>query len=370
MIPLFKVHIPQSVDKPLLEVLHSGWIGQGIKVDKFENELKERLGNPYILTLNNGTAGLHLALRLSGVGYEDEIITSPMSCMATNIPILACGAFPVWTDIDPKTGNIDVTKIENNITAKTKAILCVHWGGYPNDLEEINNIAKQHGLKVIEDAAHALGSEYKGSPIGTHSDFVMFSLQAIKHITTIDGGILCCKNEEDYKLGKLLRWYGIDRENSKLELRCENDVADWGYKYHMADPMAVIGIEQLKYLDGILEKHRKNAVYYDSELKIRKIKRCRPLEYKDDRLSSHWLYTLLVDNRDEFVKFMRNNGIEVSRAHVRNDIHTCFERFRRDDLPGVDYFDAYQVAIPVHWDLTNEDREKIMDTIEEWDKEK
>lgn len=369
MIELFKVHMPKSVDEPLFETLHSGWIGQGVKVDKFEDELKKHLGNPYVLTLNNGTAGLHLALRLSGVGLGDEIITTSMSCMATNIPILACGAYPIWADIDPKTGNIDVNKIEENITAKTKAILCVHWGGYPCDLREIREIAYKNELEVIEDAAHALGAEYKGKPIGSHSDYVMFSLQAIKHITTVDGGILCCKRESDYKRGKLLRWYGIDREASKIELRCENDVEEWGYKYHMNDVSATIGLVQLNYLESIVEKHRRTALYYDGEFESRKIERCKPLEYKTDRYSSYWLYTILVDGRDKFIKFMRDNGVGVSRAHVRNDIHSCFKKFKKDDLPGVDYFDDHQVAIPVHWGLSEKDREYIMDKIEEFDEE-
>lgn len=370
MIPLFKVHMPATVDEPLLEVLHSGWIGQGVKIDKFEDELKAILDNEYVLTLNNGTAGLHLALRLAEVGYKDEVITTPMTCLATNMPILACGAFPIWADIDPETGNIDPMKIEKNITARTKAIACVHFGGYPCDMDEISQIAKTHDLRIIEDAAHALRAEYKGHPIGTHSDFVMFSLQAIKHITTIDGGILCCKSERDYKLGKLLRWYGIDRETSKMELRCEGDVKDWGYKHHMNDVTATIGLEQLKYLGEVIEKHRRNATYYNMEFKARQIKRSRPLRYKSDRLSSYWLYTLLVDDRDGFVRFMRDNGIGASKAHVRNDVHSCFKKFKRDDLPGVDYFDAHQVAIPVHWDLKDEDRNHIMNTIEQWDRER
>jgi len=212
-----------------------------------------------------------------------------------------------------------------------------------------------------------LGAEYENKPIGSHSDYVIFSLQAIKHITTVDGGILCCKRKKDYELGKLLRWYGIDREKSKIELRCESDVVDWGYKYHMSDVTATIGLEQLKYLDGILEAHRKNAAYYDVEFRMRQIKRCKPLKYENDRLSSYWLYTLLVDNRNEFIKFMRDNGVGVSRAHTRNDIHTCFEKFRRDDLLGVDYFDSHQVAIPVHWALKEEEKEFIMDKIKEFD---
>jgi len=367
MIPLFKVHLPAEVDGPLLEVLHSGWIGQGVQVDKFEDMLKEWIGNKYVLTLNNGTAGLHLALRLVGVGYGDEVITSPMTCTATNMPILAAGATPVWADIEPGTGNINWPDIAKKITPKTKAIIAMHFGGYPCDLEEINDIAKKKGIKVIEDAAHALGAEYRGVKIGTISDFTMFTLQAIKHITTVDGGLLCCRDEEDYARGKLLRWYGIDREKSNLELRCEDDIKEYGYKYHMNDVNATIGIVQMQYLSGIIDQHRRNAAYYDGEFKVRKIKRCKPLKYKDDRLSSYWLYTILADDRDGLIKFMRDNGIGVSRAHTRNDTHTCFKKFRKGNLPGVDYFDSHQIAIPVGWWLSEKDKKYIIDKIEEFD---
>jgi perosamine synthetase len=367
MIPLFAVHMPPSVDKPLLEVLHSGWIGQGAKVEEFEAALKDRLGTPYVLTLNNGTAGLHLALRLSGIGPGDEVITSPMTCTATTMPILAAGARPVWVDIDVKTGNIDPRKIEAAVTGKTKAILFVHWGGYPADLDEITEIAERYGLRVIEDAAHALGATYKGRPIGCHSDFVMFSLQAIKHITTIDGGILCCKHEDGYRRGKLLRWYGIDREAGKLALRCEDDIKEYGYKFHMNDVAAVIGIEQLNHLDSILEAHRRHAAYYDAQFRARQITNVWPLRYKADRMSAYWLYTVITEKREAFIDYMRTAGIGVSRAHVRNDIHSCYADYVRPGLLNVEYFDDCQCAIPVHWKLSFQDLEYIMNKIEEFD---
>jgi len=199
MIPLFKVHIPSSVDKPLLEVLHSGYIGQGVKVDKFEAALANWFDNKNVLTLNSGTSGIHLALRLADIGFGDEVISTPQTCSATNTPIINSGADIVWCDINPKDGNIDVNEIESLITTKTRAIMCVHWGGYPCNLDGINEIANNYGLYVIEDAAHAFGATYKGKPIGSISDFTEFSLQAIKHLTTIDGGVLTCKDEDDYR---------------------------------------------------------------------------------------------------------------------------------------------------------------------------
>ena len=196
-IPLFKVHMPKDVDKPLLEVLHSGYIGQGPKVEEFEKKLSQFLGTENVLTLNSGTSALHLALRLANVGEGDEVISTPMTCSATNEPILAAGAKIVWADVFPENGLIDPSSIEKKITKKTKAIVGVHWGGMPFQIDEINKIALENNLKVIEDAAHALGAEFNGTKIGSHSDYVCFSFQAIKHLTTVDGGAISCRTTEE-----------------------------------------------------------------------------------------------------------------------------------------------------------------------------
>lgn len=369
MIPLFKVHIPQSVDEPLLKVLHSGYIGQGVKVDKFEEMLVPWVGNKNVLTVNSGTSALQLALRLANIGYGDSVISTSMTCSATNTAIVSSGADIAWADSDPKTGNIDPNSIESLITTKTKAIMTVDFGGYPCDFDEINAIAKRHGLKIIEDAAQAFGSVYKGQKIGSLSDFTEFSFQAIKVLTTGDGGLLTMKSEGDCNRGRLVRWYGMDRTKSR-ELRCIEDVPEAGFKYHMNDLNAVIGIEQLNYLDYILRKHRDNAAYYDSQFRVRDIERCKPLIYKNDRLSTYWLYIILVDNRDKFVEFMEKKGVHCSRVHVRNDWHSCFRNFRREGLLGTKEFDDHQCSIPVGWWVTEEDRKYIMDMIEQWDKEK
>ena len=359
-IPLFKVHMPQSVKEPLLETLFSGFIGQGPKVDEFEKDLGDYFQNPNVLTVNSGTSALQLALRLANVGVGDEVISTPMTCTASNMPVLSAGAKIVWADVDPVSGLISVESNKAKITSKTKAIVMVHFGGIPCDIDGINELAKEHGIKTIEDAAHAFGSEYKGRKIANHSDFVMFSLQAIKHITTVDGGLLFCKTKEDLKRGKLLRWYGIDRESPRKDFRCEENIHEYGYKFHMNDVNATIGIEQLKYADKLISKHMQNAKKYDDQLSsVNKISLIPRNEFS---LSSSWIYTIHVDERDAFMAYMENKGVSTSKVHERNDIHDCFKESRSDN-PGVDAFCKTQVSIPVGWWLNSDETDYIVDLI-------
>ncbi len=359
-IPLFKVFMPESVMGPLREVLFSGYIGEGPRVVEFEKALAPWFDNDNVLALNNGTSALHLALRLSNVMSGDEVISTPMTCVATNEPILALGAKVVWADIDPWTGNIDPVDVAKKISSKTKAIMAVHWGGYPCELDELNILAKKHGIKVIEDACHAMGSMYHGKPIGSHSDFSCFSFQAIKEMTTVDGGALVCKSKKDCERGRLLRWYGIDRNTSRKDFRCEENIMEFGYKFHMNDVAAIIGIEQLKYLSTTIAKHRANADRYHEAFKDMKM--VKPLRYKDDRLSSYWLYTVRVKNRDIFVEEMEKAGIVVSQVHARNDKHSMFKD-SLVELSGVDEFASENICIPVGWWLSEEEVSHIIETI-------
>lgn len=359
-IPLFKVFMSKNIIKPLKEVLYSGYVTEGEKTKQFENALAKFIGNEKVLSLNSCTSALQLALRLAGVQYGDEVITSPLTCVATNSPVLASGAKIKWADINPATGNIDYKLIEKNITKKTRAILYVHWGGDPADIDEINKIAKKYKLKVIEDAAHAFGAEYKGKKIGNHSDFVCFSFQAIKHLTTVDGGCLFCKSKDDYLRGKKLRWFGIDREARKAELFWDYNIEEYGYKFHMNNITATIGIEQLKYIDLILEKHCQNANYYLKELQsIKKITHLKRQLYVK---SVFWVFTMLVDDREEFVKLMKKHNIDTSVVHIRNDYYDVFKQFKAN-LPGVDKFTARYLSIPCGWWVTKKDAKYIVDVI-------
>lgn len=361
--------MPKSVNKPLLDVLHSGYIGQGPKVEEFENLLSGFLRTPNVLTLNSGTSALQLALRLANVGIGDEVISTPMTCSATNEPIFAQGANIVWADIDPKNGLIDPSDIEKKITKKTKAIVCVDWGGTVCDLDEIMKIGKRYGIKVIQDSAHAFGATYKKRMVGTIADFTCFSFQAIKHITTIDGGLLATRDKNDYKRGKLLRWYGIDREAKVSgDSRISIDIPEWGYKIHMNDVNATIGIAQFGHIKDVLKKHRGNASFYSKKINDYFIHPTTSWQQE----SSFWLYTILLPTakkREEFSRFMEELGIGVSRVHRRNDSYSGFPK-ARGKLPGVTYFYDREICIPVHWALTKEERDRIVESCNKFAKSK
>lgn len=377
MIPLFKVFMSEDVKEPLLSTLYSGSITQGAKVEEFEAKLSEYFNYPHILTLNSATSGLTMAIRMikdefeeAGISFttEDEVLTVPLTCMATNIPIMANNMNIKWVDVDKTTGLIDMQDLEQKITAKTKIIMFVHWGGYPVDLDEINAILtrkqKEIGFrpKIIEDCAHAFLSEYKTKKVGTTGNYAVFSLQAIKHLTTGDGGLLFCPTKESYEKGKLLRWYGIDRNKRNYkgkDFRLEADVSDWGYKFHMNDINATIGLYNLTHIPNLIEKNRQNGKYFDEHIQNPKIRIVQPFD--ENRKSSYWLYTVMVDEKANFIEHMKQNNIMVSQVHQRNDVHSCFKMFRAS-LPNLDVVENHIVCIPVGWWLSEQDKQHIVDT--------
>lgn len=388
MIQLFKVYMSENAAKASSEILNSGYIGQGPVVDKFELELQERFKNDYVVSVNAATSAEHLALHLlkkpnekkelyfgvaainhtwPGIQEGDEILTSPLTCTATNWPILANGFKIKWVDVDPKTMNMDLDDLARKITNKTKAIMVVHWGGYPLDLEKLKKIQNQalqkFGFKpaIIEDCAHAFGSKFKGQPIGSHGNICTFSFQAIKHLTTVDGGALLLPHQELYNRAKLLRWYGIDRESNRKDFRCETDIEEWGFKFHMNDVNASIGLENLKDVDNnVINIHKSNAKYYDENLiNVPGVK----LLERDPRMdSSFWLYSMLVDRKSDFMDHMKECGVMVSQVHERNDIHTCV-RESVSILPNLDIVQPKLISIPVGWWVTEEEREYIVECI-------
>lgn len=363
-IPLFKVFMSQGIMDPLKKVLFSGYVTQGPKVDELETKLSEFLKHKYVSTVNSGTSALHLALDLCGVKAGDEVITTPMTCTATNWPILAHNAKIVWADIDPTTGNINPGSIKENITKKTKAIMIVDWGGYPCDIDEIKKIAS--GIPVIEDAAHAFGAIYKNRMVGQNANYTCFSFQAIKHLTTVDGGALTVQNESDHEKAVLLRYFGIDRRKRSKDYRIEKDVYSLGYKFHMNDVAATIGLENFKHIEDILRQHRENAEYYKRELAG--LSKITLLSEKKEYQSSYWLFTMLVDNPEKFSDFMKERNVMASQVHRRNDNHPITKPFLKP-LPGVDEFTKHMVCIPVGWWVSEKDREYIVKTIKKYDEQ-
>lgn len=375
-IELFKVFMSPTASEEVSKVLNSGYIGQGPKVEQFEKDLRSHFNHDYIATLNSGTSGLHLALHLlknpdsrsnwPGWTTGDDVLATPMTCTASNWPILANGLNIKWVDIDPTTLNMDLDDLARKITSKTKVIMLVHWGGYPNDLDKLKKIQDdafhRFGFRpeIIEDGAHSFGSNYRGKPIGTHGNLTMYSLQAIKHITSIDGGLLLSPNKDLYKRSKVVRWYGIDRDDDRKDFRCEADVEEWGFKFHMNDVCAAVGIENLKHFKDIITTHQKNAKYYDSSLKG--IPGLDLLKREEGHDSAFWIYSMLVENRDGFYKWMDECGISVSQVHERNDKHTCVKQYR-SALPTLDKTIGKIVSIPVGWWIDKEKREYISECI-------
>ena len=383
-IPLFKVFMSPDVATEVPKTLLSGFITQGAKVEEFEKQVQEKLNNPYILSLNSATSGLTLALRLlqnanievgwPGINKDtDVVLTTPLTCTATNWPILANGMKLQWVDVDKKTCCMSLEDLETKITKNTKVIYVVHWGGTPLDLDRLDEILERKRIDigfrplVVEDCAHSFMTKYNDKYLGSHNNICVYSLQAIKHLTTGDGGLITLPNKDLFERAKLLRWYGIDRDQrnySRKDFRLENDVVEWGYKFHMNDLNATIGLCNLQHIDELIMKHKHNAYRYNAELtQLRKVKL---LEASSKSDGAYWLYTLIVDDANTFIDFMKNKGITASQVHKRNDVHTCVSEFVCS-LPNLNDIENYYVCIPVGWWVTDEQITFIIENIKEYD---
>jgi perosamine synthetase len=211
----FHTHVAREAVSLAAETLESGWLSEGARVREFEAALSADLGLVNPVAVNSGTAALHLALTVAGIGPGDEVILPAQTFIASGTSILMAGATPVFADIEPTTGNLSPSSVGERIAERTKAIMPVHWGGYPCDMDALTDIAAAAGATVIEDAAHALGAVYRGRPVGSISPLTVFSFQAIKHLTTGDGGTLCCGADDLHRAARARRWFGIDRATSE-----------------------------------------------------------------------------------------------------------------------------------------------------------
>ena len=347
---------PERLLPALRGVLYSGRISEGEQVESFEREFAAFIGYPHVMSFYSGTAALHTALILAGVGPGDEVVSTAMTAEPTNLAILYAGGSVVWADIDPTNGNIDPASIEAKLTSRTRAIMVVHYGGIPASIQRIRTIGARHGVCVVEDAAHALGARYAGLPIGRHSEYVMFSFQAIKHLTTVDGGMLACANPDDISRGRRIRWFGIDRNAPRTEV----DVKEIGFKYHMNNVNAAIGSVQLAHISPVIDRHIENGRFFDHALA--NIPGLETPRWDTQAEPSYWFYTVLAERRDDLSRRLTERGIGNSLAHRRNDLHAVFAT-SRSELPGLDRFYARMLHIPCGWWVSDEDREYIAATI-------
>ena len=344
-------YVPPSAIEAVSETLRTRWIGQGPKVEEFEQRFSERVGGRSCVAVGSCTDALHLSYLLAGIGPGDEVIAPLFTCTATNIPLLYCGATIRFCDVAPGSLNVDPAEVLRLVTSRTKAIVIVHYGGapvYPGPL---------YGLRcvpVIEDCAQALGSEKIG--YGHLGEFSCFSFQAVKHVTTGDGGMLVLPDHLTDK-AKRMRWFGIDRA-AKLAGTWANDIYEVGYKYQMTDIAAAMGLAGLDTLDWQIGARRSMRDTYARGLAG--INGIRVLDVDPD--SACWLCTVLVEQRGALKRLLLEHGIESDQVHYRNDRYSVFSAFR-GEFPNMDAIEAKYLVLPLHMAMVDGEVERICSVI-------
>ena len=358
-ISLFYPHIPKKSSNSIKKVLSTRWIGQGPLVDKFEEKFSKKFcNNMPTVAVGSGTDALHLAYILAGIKEGDEVICPVFTCTATNIPLLYIKAKIKFADVNLHDLNISLDHVEKLITKKTKAIVFVNYGGLLCDLDKLQRIAKKYKIPLIQDAAQSLGAKYKNKDITKFADFTIFSFQAIKHITSGDGGALTLKSKNLAKKAKIIRWFGIDRPK-KQGGTWENDIVDIGYKYQMTDIGAALLIDSIDEFGFI--KNKRNSIHKIYAKNLENIPGLKCLENKDQKSKPViWLTTLLCDKKNYLQKKLREKLIETNQVHFRNDRYSIFKKFSKNKkFPNMDKIENKYLVIPTHTKMTNADAKNV-----------
>ena len=367
-VPVTKPYIGENEKKLISEVIDSGWVSQGVKVAEFEKQFADYVGAQYAVATTSCTTALHAALSVSGIGHGDEVIVPSLSFIATANAVVHCGAATVFVDIDPMTCNIDVNKIEDAITKKTKAIMPVHQMGLPAEINSIHKIANRHGIKVIEDAACAIGSVYKGKKIGAHGNVACFSLHPRKVITTGEGGMITADNAEFASRLRRFRHHGMsisDIERHKSNKIIIESYPEIGYNYRMTDIQAAMGLAQLKKLPFILKKRREIAAQYNEKLKDIK---CIRVPFFPDHVNhnyqSYWIELLnsAPVSRDIFMKKLLQRGIATRRGIMAIHKESCYNTYNVK-LPNTERIASNTVILPLYPSMTDEEVQYVINGI-------
>lgn len=368
MIPYGKQTIDQDDIQAVVDVLQSDFLTTGPKIAEFEQTVADYVGAKYAVAISNGTSALHAACFAAGIGPGDEVITTPLTFAASANCVLYCGGTPVFADVDPKTYNIDPEDIRRKITDKTKAIIAVHLAGQPCDMDAIHSIAREHGLIVIEDGAHALGSVYKGKKVGSMSDMTTFSFHPVKPITTGEGGMIVTDNEDFYKKMVLFRSHGITRDDSMMT---RNDGPwfyqqfDLGYNYRITDIQCALGCSQMKKLDRFLARRKEivaryNETFADCDNII------TPYQLSDTESGWH-LYIVQVKNCDRRKVFenMREKGIGVNVHYIPVYMHPYYQEHGYENVHCANAEEIYShiISLPLYPGLTSEQQDYVIDTL-------
>lgn len=363
-IPLFRSYVAPQAGVALATALASGPLASGPAVGEFEDALASWLDTRHVVATSDRAGALTLALRRCGVGPGAEVLVSPLSCLATTMPIAALHATPVWCDVDPATGMLDPTEIARRRTRRTRAVIHYLWGGDVGPLGELQAAADACDLPLIEDASAAFGARYQGRAIGaTGSAFTVLSFYAVNPLNTIEGGALCCAREEDASAARALRRFGIDQPSFRTptgDLNPASDIPEAGYSAAMTQVTARLGLCQLAAVDPIVARHRANGLRLDGALAdapgITGLRRATAEQ------SAFWVYALRVHRRAALLAHLHEAGIGAQRLHLRNDRYRCFAPAPWP-LPGVDAFDAENLALPCGWWVGDEDIVRIVSCV-------
>ena len=369
-IPFSRPWIDETEIEAVSEVLASKWISTGARVREFERAFAERIGVKYAIAVSSCTAALHLSLVVTGIGIDDEVITTPYTFTATAEAIRYVGAKPVFVDINPDTLNIDVDKIEDAITPDTKAIMPVHIAGLPCDMGGLHEICQNNDLLLIDDAAHAIPAEYNGQPIGTLGDLTAFSFYANKNITTAEGGMITTNSDTYAKHLRTMRLHGIDKDawarQSKRSI-WRYDITTEGYKYNMTDIQAAMGLCQLMKINKMHERRQNIIQIYHEELS--KIPQIILPKLSDSSDKHAWhLYIIQLDDvdRDQFVETLRDENIECSVHYVPLHLFDFYQKrygYKVGDFPSAEKVFERVVSLPLHPGLTESDVYIVIDAI-------
>lgn len=365
-IRLSKSCISDSEKQAVMGVLDREYLGMGAEVQEFESALTVFFGRPVVCVVN-GTAALHLAMQACGVGPGDEVLVQSLTYVASFQAISATGATPVACDVDPETLCLNWRDAEKRLTPKTKAVMPVHYSGGVGALDEIYNFAEKHGLRVIEDAAHAFGTTYQGKKIGGFGDIVCFSFDGIKNITSGEGG--CIVTDDEYILQKVrdIRLLGVEKDTEKRYTGTRNwefDVTTQGWRYHMSNIMAAIGCKQLERLSELSDKRRNIARLYDNELAS--VDGIGVIKHDYSEVTPH-IYVVLLSpefNRDKVRSDLRENWIETGIHYMPNHWLTCYSN-RSYKLTILDSLYGRLLTLPLHPELTRNDVLLTIDILKE-----
>ncbi len=368
-IPVFRPCFDEEEVDAVREVLMSGWVGPGQKVEELEKRFAEYVGTEFALSMNSCSSALFTALKVIGVEGR-EVVTTAQTFVSTNHAILQNGGTPVFADIEGTTLNISPESIAHRVNDKTAAIMVVHHGGHPCDMDPIMGIANEKGIPVIEDAAHAAGARYKGRMAGALGTIGCFSFHALKNMSTGDGGMLTTDDESVAERVRNVRWMGItrstyDRFRKNGRARAwEYDVDEVGYKFHMNDLNAAIGIVQLGKLESTNAARREVAVQYRSAFED--VEWIEMLGEKDYAQSANHAFVVLAEDRDRLIEHLAEKGIDGGVHYRPNHLYSVYEPYRRD-LPVTESLWTKMVTRPMYPSMSNDEVLQVIEAVREFE---